>query len=208
MRHLQPLIRVLSLLLLACSAGSANAAPAPEPATAVFAGGCFWCMESELEGVPGVIDVVSGYTGGHVKNPTYRQVSSGNTGHFEAVRVRYDASKLSYETLIGYFWSNVDPLDDQGQFCDKGSQYLSAVFVANASERAIAEKTRDASAARLREPGIIATRILDQQPFYAAEAEHQDYYRKNPLRYRMYKQGCGRDQRLEEVWKDPKPAKK
>jgi peptide-methionine (S)-S-oxide reductase len=175
-------------------------------AEAVFAGGCFWCMESELEGVAGVIDVVSGYTGGHIPNPTYQQVSSGRSGHVEAVRVRYDDTRISYEQLIDYFWSNIDPLDDQGQFCDKGSQYLSAVFVANAGERAVAEKTRDAAAKRLREPGIVKTQIRDAAPFYAAEAEHQDYYRKNPIRYRLYKQGCGRDQRLGEVWGDA-PAK-
>lgn len=179
-------------------------ARAGEPASAVFAGGCFWCMESELEGVPGVIDVVSGYTGGHVPNPSYEQVSSGRTGHVEAVRVRYDAQKISYEKLIDIFWSNVDPLDAEGQFCDKGSQYASAVFVANAAERAIAEKTRTAAAKKLHEAGLIATQIRDATPFYAAEAEHQDYYRKNPLRYRLYKQGCGRDARLEQVWGDKK----
>lgn len=192
--------RLLPLLFLL---GTPLASAAP--AEAVFAGGCFWCMESELEGVPGVIDVVSGYTGGHVPNPSYRQVSSGTTGHVEAVRVRYDDARLTYDKLIEYFWSNIDPLDDQGQFCDKGSQYLAAVFVANARERAIAERTRDAAAKRLREPGIVKTQIRDAAPFYAAEPEHQDYYRKNPLRYRLYKQGCGRDRRLEDVWGAPKP---
>lgn len=192
---LVPLLIPILTLLLALPAQARTA-------EAVFAGGCFWCMESELEGVPGVIDVVSGYTGGHVPNPSYRQVSSGTTGHVEAVRVRYDDARLSYEKLIDYFWSNIDPLDDEGQFCDKGPQYRSAVFVANAQERAIAEKTRTAAATRLREPGIVKTEIRDAAPFYAAEAEHQDYYRKNPIRYRLYKEGCGRDRRLDAVWGD------
>ena len=193
-------IRSLALLLAAlCCAAPAHASTAE----AVFAGGCFWCMESELEGVAGVLDVVSGYTGGKVPNPTYEQVSSGTTGHVEAVRVRYDDSKLGYAQLIEYFWSNIDPVDDAGQFCDKGSQYRAAVFVKTAAERAIAEKTRKEAGQRLREPGIVRTEIREAAPFYAAEAYHQDYYRKNPLRYRMYKQGCGRDARLDEVWKKP-----
>ena len=190
--------RTLVILLAAlCCATPARAATAE----AVFAGGCFWCMESELEGVAGVLEVVSGYTGGKLPNPTYEQVSSGTTGHVEAVRVRYDDSKLSYAQLIEYFWSNIDPVDDAGQFCDKGSQYRAAVFVKTAAERATAEKTRKEAGQRLREPGIVRTEIREAAPFYAAEAYHQDYYRKNPLRYRMYKQGCGRDARLDEVWK-------
>ncbi len=194
--------RALALLMLSLTAVPLGAA---EPSVALFAGGCFWCMESELEGVPGVIDVVSGYTGGHVPNPTYRQVSSGTTGHYEAVRVRYDASRLPYEKLLEYFWSNVDPLDEQGQFCDQGTQYLAAVFVASATERTLALRSREAAARRLREPGLIRTQILDAKAFYPAEAEHQDYYRKNPLRYRLYQQGCGRDQRLEKLWGNDKP---
>lgn len=193
-------MRTTTLILLALSALAPLRLAAAEPAVAIFAGGCFWCMESELEAVPGVIDVVSGYTGGRVPNPTYEQISSGRTGHVEAVRVRYDARKVSYETLLEAFWSNVDPLDEAGQFCDKGPQYLSAVFVGNAAERALAEKSRTAAVKRLREPGLITTPIRDAAPFYPAEAEHQDYYRKNPLRYRLYKQGCGRDARLEQVW--------
>lgn len=184
------------LLAMLCFAAPVEA----RTAEAVFAGGCFWCMESELEGVDGVVDVVSGYTGGRVPNPTYAQVSSGATGHVEAVRVRYDDARLSYAQLIEYFWSNIDPLDEQGQFCDKGPQYRAAVFVGTAAERSTAEKSREAAGRRLREPGIIKTEIRDAAPFYAAEPEHQDYYRKNPLRYRMYKQGCGRDARLDKIW--------
>lgn len=191
------------LLLLTCVLAPLRATAA-EPATAIFAGGCFWCIESDLEKVPGVIDVVSGYAGGPTPNPTYEQVSSGRSGHIEVVRVRYDASKLSYEKLVENFWTHIDPLDAQGQFCDKGPQYVSAIFVANPAERAVAEKTRDAAAKKLREPGLIVTQIRDAAPFYPAELYHQDYYRKNPLRYRLYRQGCGRDARLEQVWGTPK----
>ncbi|MEP5939226.1 MAG: peptide-methionine (S)-S-oxide reductase MsrA [Erythrobacter sp.] len=167
-------------------------------ATAVFAMGCFWCAEADFEKVDGVVDVVSGYTGGSTKNPTYKQVTYANTGHYEAVLVTYDTSKLSYADLLPTFWKNVDPFDPNGQFCDKGSSYRSAIFPGNATESkaAKASKTRWESAFK----SDIATAILDRSKFYKAEDYHQDYYKKNPIRYRFYRNGCGRDDRLEDIW--------
>jgi len=171
---------------------------AAEYKDAVFAGGCFWCMESPFDELPGVVETESGYTGGNVPNPTYEMVSSGKSGHMEALRVVYDPAKVTYEQLLEVYWRNVDPTDDGGQFCDRGPQYRSAVFVADDAERAAAEKSR----ARLeKDKGIrIVTQILPRAEFYAAEEYHQDYYKKNPLRYHFYRQGCGRDRRLKQVW--------
>ena len=165
---------------------------------AVLAGGCFWCTESDLAKVPGVIDVVSGYTGGTVKNPTYEQVSAGGTGHRESVEVTYDPRKLSYARLLDAFWHDVDPFDNEGQFCDKGPQYRSAIFVHDAQQRAAAEASKAALEKRFRRK--IVTDILPAGPFYTAEEYHQDYAKKNPLRYHFYRFNCGRDQRLEAVW--------
>lgn len=176
----------------------APAAKAETSATAVFAGGCFWCTESDFDHVPGVTETLSGYTGGRVVNPSYEQVSAGGTGHFEAVRVVYDPHRVSYATLVQRFLRTVDPLDEGGQFCDRGGQYRSAIFVANAEERRIAEAAKAQAARTLGRP--IATQILPRGAFYRAEDYHQDYYRKNPLRYRFYRWNCGRDQRLEQVW--------
>ncbi len=182
------------------SAGSQSPAPKTATAQAVFAGGCFWCMEKPFDELDGVLSTTSGYTGGTLANPTYEQVSDGNTGHVEAVRVDYDPQKVSYERLVEVFWRNVDPLDGRGQFCDKGFQYTSAIFYADEEERRIAEASRK----RLEEEGHlggkIATRIVAAAPFYDAEEYHQDYYQKNPIRYRYYRRGCGRDRRLAELW--------
>jgi peptide-methionine (S)-S-oxide reductase len=194
----------LVLVLLApLACGAEGAAPAPEPtpgaATAVFAGGCFWCMEPPFDALPGVLSTTSGYTGGTLANPTYEQVSAGGTGHVEAVQVTYDPKQVDYARLLEVFWRNVDPLDDGGQFCDRGDSYRSAIFVRDAEQRRLAETSKQAAAQQLR-GAALATPIRDAEPFYPAEEYHQDYYRKNPIRYRFYRSRCGRDARLEEVW--------
>ncbi len=189
-------MRFLTIMLMLClSAGGAMAA---ENKSAVFAGGCFWCLEKPFDELPGVIETQSGYTGGAVPNPTYEQVSSGSTGHVEAVRVVYDPGKVSYAELLSVFWRNIDPTDAGGQFCDRGPQYRSAVFFADAGEQDEAFRQK----ARLeKENGMrVVTEILPRAEFYAAEEYHQDYYSKNPLRYHFYRQGCGRDQRLRQIW--------
>jgi peptide methionine sulfoxide reductase msrA/msrB len=180
----------------------------PMPAdteTAVFAGGCFWCTESDFEKIPGVIEAVSGYTGGHVANPTYKQVSAGGTGHFESVKVIYDPQKVSYAHLLEVFWHKVDPTDSGGQFVDRGAQYGSAIFVANDQQRKLAEKSKQALAASGVFKKPIVTPILPLGKFYPAEEYHQDYYKKNPIRYHWYRSGSGRDQFLEKAWKDQPP---
>ena len=166
-------------------------------AKATFAGGCFWCAESDFEKVRGVISVVSGYTGGRVANPTYEQVSMGGTGHREAVEVTYDPAKVTYGQLVDVFWRNIDPLDSTGQFCDKGEQYLAAIYWHDAEQRRIAELSLRNAKRRF---GNVATDVLPAGPFYVAEGYHQDYYKKNPVRYRFYRAGCGRDARLKQVW--------
>ncbi len=173
-------------------------------ASAVFAGGCFWCTESDFEKVPGVIDAISGYTGGHVKNPTYQQVSAGGTGHMESVKVIYDPSKISYEQLLDYFWRHVDPTDPGGQFVDRGSQYRSAIFYANETEKRLAEKSKQQLAASGQFNKPIVTDILPLGEFYPAEDYHQNYYKKNPIRYHYYRYGSGRDQFLKKAWADLK----
>jgi peptide-methionine (S)-S-oxide reductase len=180
-------------------AAALSAAP-PERATAAFAGGCFWCEEAAFEGLPGVISVTSGYTGGHAKNPTYEEVSAGGTGHAESVEVLYDPSKTSYEKLLDVFWHNIDPFQKNGQFCDHGTQYRSAIFYKDEAQRSAAEKSKRKLEEDPRFKGRIATEIVPAGPFYRAEEYHQQYSRKNPLRYRVYRLGCGRDARLKEVW--------
>lgn len=187
MRHV-----LFCLLLLAC--GSARA----ETARAVFAGGCFWCIEADFDKLPGVTAVVSGYSGGSVKNPGYEQVSAGGTGHLEVVEVQYDPQRVSYPQLLDYFWRHIDPFDAAGQFCDKGPQYRSAIFAADATQQQAAQQSKQALASRFKQP--VATDILPAATFYPAEDYHQDYYKKNPLRYRYYRHSCGRDQRVEQVW--------
>ena len=169
-------------------------------AQAIFAGGCFWCLEEAMEKVPGVISAVSGYTGGTFKNPSYEQVSSGGTGHVEAVRVTYDPSKVTYAQLVEAFWHNIDPLDGGGQFCDRGEQYRAAIFPLDAEQRAVAEQSKRAIEASGKLKGGIVTTIQSAGPFYEAETYHQDYYKKNPVRYRYYKFACGRASRLETIW--------
>ena len=183
--------RLLVILLIALPL---QAAPR---AKATFAGGCFWCMEPPFEKLPGVIDVVSGYTGGTRPNPTYEEVSLNIGGHREAVEVTYDPSKITYGQLLDVFWRNIDPTDAEGQFCDKGQQYLSAIYWHDQEQRRLAELSLANAKRRF---GSVATDVLPARPFYRAEAYHQDYHRKNPLRYRFYRAGCKRDERLKEVW--------
>jgi peptide methionine sulfoxide reductase msrA/msrB len=173
-------------------------------ASAVFAGGCFWCTESDFEKLEGVIEVISGYTGGRVKNPTYKQVSAGGTGHIESVKVIYDPSKVSYEQLLGYFWRHVDPTDPGGQFVDRGSQYRSAIFYANDTEKRLAETSKQQLAASGQFKKPIITDILPLGEFYPAEDYHQNYYKKNPIRYKYYRFGSGRDQFLKKAWAEVK----
>ncbi|MDQ3160013.1 MAG: peptide-methionine (S)-S-oxide reductase MsrA [Pseudomonadota bacterium] len=165
---------------------------------AIFAGGCFWCMEPPFDALPGVISTTSGYTGGHTQNPTYEQTSAGDTGHTEAVEVRYDPAKVSYEKLLDVFWLNVDPFAVDRQFCDSGSQYRSGIFPANPEQRRSAEASKEKLTARFNQ--AIATEITDATTFYPAEKYHQDYYQKNAVRYKFYRFNCGRDARLEAVW--------
>ena len=191
------------LALGGLAAAQEAGALAGERKQAVFAGGCFWCVEEAFDAVPGVLDTDSGYTGGHTENPTYREVTFGDTGHYEAVEVTYDPAAVSYAELLDTFWRNVDPFDARGQFCDKGSSYRSAIFVADAEEKRLAEESRQSVAARFSEP--VATEILPAATFYPAEDYHQDYYQRNPVQYRFYKWNCGRAQRLEAIWGD-KPS--
>ena len=168
---------------------------------AFFAGGCFWCMESDFEKLAGVTDVVSGFTGGSLKDPTY---NGDHTGHYEAVEVTYDPAKVSYQQLLDYYWVHIDPFDPIGQFCDKGPTYMSAIFVANATERKLAEESLQHVAAQFPNQKV-TTRVLDASTFYPIKGEesyHQDYYKKNPVRYKFYRTTCGRDQQLEEIWGD------
>jgi peptide-methionine (S)-S-oxide reductase len=196
-------LRLLPGVLL-CLALSAGAATESKLATATFAGGCFWCMEPPFDELPGVVSTTSGYTGGDRKNPTYEQVSAGGTGHVEAVQIVFDPAKISYEKLLEVYWRNVDPLDGGGQFCDRGSTYRTAVFYHDAGQQRLAEASKAAVGQKLKR--ALATEIRAAGEFYAAEEYHQDYYRKNPLRYKFYRYNCGRDQRLEALWGKPPAA--
>jgi len=200
---------LLSLIFAAALAGAAGAQTAApktdhlagaKPATAVatFAGGCFWCMESDFDKVKGVISTTSGYTGGHVKDPTYHQVSAGGTGHAESVEVVYDPSKVSYQQLLTYYWHHIDPTVKDRQFCDVGHQYRTAIFVHNEEQRKLAEASKKKVEAELKVP--IYTEIDKAGPFYKAEEYHQDYYKKNPVQYHFYRWNCGRDQRVKQIW--------
>jgi peptide-methionine (S)-S-oxide reductase len=186
------------IVLLVAATGSAG--HAAEQAKAVFAGGCFWCMEEVFEKVEGVVAVTSGYMGGQKANPTYEDVSAGGTGHAESVEVVYDPAKVSYQKLLDHFWKNVDPLTPNAQFCDHGTQYRAAIFYGNDEEKRQAEASRQAveQSKRFTEP--IVTQIMMAAKFYAAEEYHQDFYKKNPARYKFYKYTCGRAQRLEQLW--------
>jgi peptide-methionine (S)-S-oxide reductase len=181
--------------------GGEAATRSTEEAIAIFAGGCFWCMEPPYDALPGVLSTTSGYTGGITTNPTYEQTSAGGTGHAEAVQVRYDPRKVDYQTLLDVFWRNIDPLAVDRQFCDTGDQYRSAIFAVNAKQRRLAEASKRRVEQRFAQP--VATQVVDAATFYPAETYHQDYYRKNPVRYKLYRFNCGRDARLEQLWGKP-----
>jgi peptide-methionine (S)-S-oxide reductase len=189
----------LGFVLCLAWSGLALAAP-PKRGTAIFAGGCFWCEETAFEDVPGVVAVISGYTGGRVANPTYEQVSAGVTGHAESVQVVYDPDKISYEKLLDIFWHNVDPLQANAQFCDHGNQYRSAIFYRDPAQQKAAEASKATLEREPRFKGKIVTEIVPATAFYRAEEYHQDFYKKNPVRYYSYRTGCGRDARLKELW--------
>ena len=193
---------VVAGLLLA--GASASTAQEPKPATevAIFAGGCFWCMEPPFDKLDGVLATVSGYIGGSAEDADYRSVVSGRTGHYEAVRIEYDPARVDYAALLEVFWRNVDPFDARGQFCDKGPQYLTAVFALDDRQREVAEESRAALVQRTSKHGKIRTEILPAPEFFPAEEYHQDYYLKNPVRYKFYRWNCGRDQRLKAIWGD------
>lgn len=193
-------MRNLYLTLAALLLSLGSHAGQDDSAVAVFAGGCFWCSEADFDKLPGVLQTTSGYIGGSIENPTYEEVSSGRSGHFEAVQVRFDPRQTSYAKLLEAFWPSIDPLNGNGQFCDNGPQYRSAIFYLNAEQQRLAEASKNALAASGRFQQPIATQILAATTFYAAEDYHQDYHRKNPLRYNYYRHGCGRDQRLQELW--------
>lgn len=197
---------VILIFLIVVTAGSQAMAEETSPTTkiAVFAGGCFWCIQSDFDKIDGVISTEVGYTGGHIDNPEYKQVSKGGTGHREAMKVIYDPEIVTYDQLLNAFWHNIDPLDAQGQFCDKGFQYTAAIYVLDDKQKAQAIASRKALDQSGILPAPIVTEIVDASVFYAGEDYHQSYYKKNPWRYKFYRGRCGRDDRLEELWGEKK----
>lgn len=216
MRNLKPLFLILALVAGLALQGRDARAQALE--TAIFAGGCFWCVEADFDKVPGVVETVSGYTGGSVGSPTYKQVSKGGTGHYEAVRVRYDPARVSYRELVDIFWRTVDPTDADGQFCDRGESYRTAVFVRGKAQEAAATASLDEAQAALGRR--IVTPILPASRFWQAEARHQDYYKgrarvltrfgviRQSDAYKRYREACGRDKRVRQLWGDAAPFAK
>jgi peptide-methionine (S)-S-oxide reductase len=191
-----------SLLILGVSMnsqGADNKSGENKYETATFAGGCFWCMQPEFDGLEGVISTTVGYTGGHTKNPTYEEVSAGGTGHAESIQIVYDPSKISYAKLLEIFWHNIDPTVKDAQFCDHGHQYRSAIFYHNEEQKKLAEQSKEEliNSGRFKR---VETEIVPASTFYPAEEYHQEYYKKNPIRYKFYRYTCGRDQRLRELW--------
>jgi peptide-methionine (S)-S-oxide reductase len=193
MARLLAWLPLVALLLAGPSAGE-------ERAKATFAGGCFWCMEPPFDALAGVVSTTSGYTGGHDQDPTYEEVSAGGTGHAEAVQIVYDPAKIDYAALLEVFWHNVDPTTANRQFCDSGTQYRSAIFFHDETQQRLAEEAKKRLEASGRFAKPIVTEIVPAGPFYSAEEYHQDYARKNPIRYKFYRASCGRDRRLDEVW--------
>ena len=198
-------MKIVQLALLLLSAALAPKPPGAEASgaglwRATFAGGCFWCMEAPFDQLPGVVSVTSGYAGGREKSPTYEQVSSGSTGHAESVQVLYDPKKIGYADLLRVFWHNVDPTTPNRQFCDAGTQYRSAIFYYDEEQHRLAEESKKAIEASKRLPGPVVTQIVPASDFFPAEEYHQHFYKKNPVRYHMYRNGCGRDRRLKELW--------
>ena len=191
---------VTAAMLAATATSSVLAATDDELATATFAGGCFWCVESDFDAVPGVVETISGYTGGTADSPTYKQVTAGGTGHREAVQIRYDPKQVSYERLLHIFWRSVDPTDGGGQFCDRGESYQSAIFVGNEEERRLAEASREMLEQSMVLDAPVVTPVETAGEFFPAEDYHQDYYTKNPVRSRFYRLRCGRDSQVRGVW--------
>lgn len=202
-RRLVTLATSLVACMLLANVPLAESPGASPSAKAYFAGGCFWCMEEAFEKVEGVISVVSGYMGGTAANPTYEEVSAGRTGHAEAVEVTYDPTRVTYQKLLDAFWHNVDPLTPNAQFCDHGTQYRSAVFYSTEEEKRLTEESKAMVEQAKKFPAPIVTQLAPAATFYPAEDYHQDYYKKNPLRYKYYKYGCGRANRLETLWGKP-----
>lgn len=202
MRTRGSVLGVLLVLLVGAAAGARAAEEAPL-AKATFAGGCFWCMEPPFDALDGVVSTTSGYTGGRTPDPTYKEVSLGHTGHLEAVQVVYDPRKISYDRLLEVYWMNVDPFDPGGQFCDRGEQYATAIFYHDDAQRQAAERSKQALAARFPHP--VVTPVRSATTFYPAEDYHQDYYLKNPVRYKFYRYTCKRDQRLARIWGQSEP---
>lgn len=192
----------LSVAILFAGLSSDSAAAEKKLSLMIVAGGCFWCVESDFDHVTGVVETISGYTGGHLKNPTYRDVTSGGSGHLEAVAIKYDPDKTDYATLLDVFWRSVDPTDGGGQFCDRGKSYSTAIYTTSPEQKNRAEASRAALEASGVLKRSVATKILDASAFYPAEDYHQNYYRTNPLRYRFYRFNCGRDQRIVDLWGD------
>jgi peptide-methionine (S)-S-oxide reductase len=190
---------VLMTVALAWPLAAATRASAATVESAIFAGGCFWCMETDMKAIPGVVSVESGYTGGTLKNPTYQDVITEKTGHYESVRVKFDPAKITYRQLLDRYWKLVDPTDDKGQFCDKGPSYRTAVFVNGPAQQKVAEESRAAAAKNLK-TGRMVTQILPATTFYPAEEYHRDFAKRHALQYEMYRTGCGRDARLAAVW--------
>lgn len=206
MNTLQHMVRGLAAGLtmgIAATTAAQTAAPAPATAKAVFAGGCFWCVESDFDKVPGVLSTVSGYTGGRTKNPTYEQVSTKDTGHAEVVEIVFDPNKVSYSQLVEHFWRTIDPTTKDQQFCDQGNPYRSAIFALNAEQLKVAQHSKAAleKSKPFKEP--VVTEVVLATTFYPAEDYHQDYYLKNPVRYKYYRTSCGRDARLQQLWGKP-----
>jgi len=195
---------ILSLLAITVTISSADeagvAATNNDTSIATFAGGCFWCMEGPFDKLEGVISTTSGYTGGHTEKPTYKQTSTGKTGHTEAVQIVYDPEQVSYEKLLDVFWHNIDPTTPDQQFCDRGSQYRSEIFYHDDEQKQQAEASKTALNKNKPFNEPVVTQVSKASIFYAAEDYHQDYYKKNPIRYRYYRHGCGRDKRLEQLW--------
>lgn len=191
---------VLTVIVAGATTVRNTAAKDPSVETATFAGGCFWCLEEALDKVPGVVSTISGYTGGQKDNPTYEEVSAGRTGHAESVEVMYDSAKVNFGQLLEVFWHNVDPTTPDRQFCDKGRQYRSAIFYHNPEQKQLAEDSKRQLEHQKSFKESIVTEIVPASRFYPAEEYHQNFYQKNPLRYKFYKFNCGRVQRLEEVW--------
>jgi peptide-methionine (S)-S-oxide reductase len=189
---------LLALILVGVMTSFTTQANATPRASAVFAGGCFWCMQPAFDKVHGVLDTVVGYTGGKTVAPTYEQVGAGSTGHFEAIKVIYDPEKVTYEELLKIFWHNIDPFDDKGQFCDKGPTYTSAIFYMDLAEEKLAEASKKMVSEQFKRP--VVTLIIKANQFWPAEGYHQDYYTKNPVRYKFYRYSCGRDARLMDIW--------